>query len=32
VFEDGRFILKTYEVDAAYDGEINLTRIVDFTP
>ena len=32
VFEDGRFVLRAYEVDAAYNGEIDLTRIVDFTP
>jgi hypothetical protein len=32
VFEDGRFVLATYEVDAAYDEEINLILIVDFTP
>lgn len=32
VFENGRFVLRSYEVDAAYDGEINLARIVDFAP
>lgn len=30
VFEDGIFVLKSYDVDASYDGEINPTRIVEY--
>lgn len=30
-FKEGRFLLARYEVDASYDGEINLKTIVDFT-
>ncbi len=29
-FRNGRFILKHYEVDASYDGEIRASRIVEF--
>lgn len=30
VFDDGNFVLKYYDVDASYDGEINSERIVEF--
>ena len=29
-FDEGRFVLKTYDVDASYDGEVNPTRLVDY--
>jgi hypothetical protein len=31
VFDDGRFVLQRYEVDASYDGEINPETIVDYS-
>ena len=31
VFAGGRFVLKSYEVDATYDGAVNPERIADFT-
>lgn len=30
VFSKGAFVLKSYDVDATYDGEINSERIVEF--
>ena len=30
VFDDGEFVLRTYEVDASYDGESNPRTIIDF--
>lgn len=30
VFDKGSFVLKSYDVDATYDGEINPTRIVEY--
>jgi hypothetical protein len=30
VFDDGRFVLARYEVDASYDGEVNPETIVDY--
>lgn len=30
VFDKGSFVLKTYDVDASYDEEINPTRIVEY--
>lgn len=30
VFDDGRFRLVTFDVDASYDGEIDPERLVDF--
>jgi hypothetical protein len=29
-FSEGKFVLKTYDVDASYDGEVNPQRIVGF--
>lgn len=29
-FEQGQFILKSYDIDASYDGEINPERVVEF--
>lgn len=29
-FKDGEFILKTFDLDASYDGEHNLERVIDF--
>jgi hypothetical protein len=31
VLEEGRFVLKTYDVDASYDGEINPVRVLDYS-
>lgn len=30
VFEKGDFVLKSYDVDATYDGEVNPERIVEY--
>ena len=30
ILKDGNFVLSTYEVDASYDGEINLQSIADY--
>lgn len=30
VFQEGSFVLKSYDVDASYDGDINPQRIVEY--
>lgn len=29
-FDQGQFVLKSYDIDASYDGEINPERVVEF--
>lgn len=31
VFDDGAFVLKRYEIDASYDGEINPEVVIDYS-
>ena len=30
LFHNGRFILKSYDADASYDGEINPQTVLDY--